>query len=104
VSAKISAFTGLGLEDLRSDITRLADGFQTGAGDELIAINARHAQALEQAKQALGAARQKLIDDTAIELMASDLREMLEAFGQISGKIDNEKILDQLFASFCIGK
>jgi tRNA modification GTPase len=36
--------------------------------------------------------------------MASDLRGALDAFGQISGKVDNEKILDQLFASFCIGK
>jgi tRNA modification GTPase len=40
----------------------------------------------------------------ASELVASDLRSALEAFGEISGKIDNEKVLDRLFATFCIGK
>jgi tRNA modification GTPase len=49
-------------------------------------------------------ARNKLTDEDHKELMASDLRGALEGFGRISGKIDNEKILDQLFASFCIGK
>ena len=38
------------------------------------------------------------------ELLASDLRGALEALGEISGKVDNERVLDQLFASFCIGK
>jgi tRNA modification GTPase len=36
--------------------------------------------------------------------MASDLRAALGAFGEVAGKVDNERILDQLFASFCIGK
>jgi tRNA modification GTPase len=39
-----------------------------------------------------------------VELMASELREALAACGEISGKIDNERMLDHLFASFCIGK
>ena len=50
------------------------------------------------------AARQKLAANEPGELLASDLRAALDAFGQVSGKIDNERILDQLFASFCIGK
>jgi tRNA modification GTPase len=32
------------------------------------------------------------------------LRGAADAFGEISGKIDNEKVLDRLFATFCIGK
>ena len=52
----------------------------------------------------LASAGEKLAANEASELVASDLRVALDAFGQVSGKIDNEKILDQLFASFCIGK
>jgi tRNA modification GTPase len=52
----------------------------------------------------LESARSKLPEERQKELMASDLRGALEAFGRISGKIDNEKMLDRLFASFCIGK
>ena len=85
-------------------IVQLADSFQSQTGEELIAINARHARALGQAKDNLESARLKLTEKTASELVASDLRSALEAFGEISGKIDNEKVLDRLFATFCIGK
>ena len=94
----------MGLETFHVEIARIADSFQTECGDELIAINARHAHALDQAKRSLESAGQKLAAGLATELVASDLRDALDAFGQISGKIDHEKILDQLFASFCIGK
>lgn len=100
----MSALTGLGFESLCAEITRLADGFHPTAGDELIAINARHSHALAQANGGLDAAREKLFTGEANELVASELRSSLAAFGEISGKIDNEKILDQVFATFCIGK
>lgn len=101
---EISALTGQGMDALLALITQLADSFQQDAGDELIAINARHAQALALAHEALDAARQKLAVNAAGELVASDLRSALAAFGEISGKIDNEQVLDRLFATFCIGK
>lgn len=100
----VSALTGSGLEELMSAITSVADSFQAETGDELIAINARHVQALSAAGECLDSAVQKLAAIEATELVASDLRGALDAFGQISGKIDHERVLDRLFASFCIGK
>jgi tRNA modification GTPase len=100
----ISALLGAGLEALQGAITKLAESFHVEIGDELIAINARHSHALNEARAALVAARSKLEANEPSELVASDLRGALDAFGQVSGKIDNERILDQLFASFCIGK
>ena len=35
---------------------------------------------------------------------ADRLRAVLAAYGEITGKVDNERMLDHLFASFCIGK
>jgi len=103
-SVKVSALTGAGFDSFHVEIAKLADAFQIDTGDEVIAINARHAHALGQAGQCLDAASHKLRDKTHTELIASDLRGALDAFGQISGKIDNEQVLDRLFASFCIGK
>lgn len=100
----ISALEGAGLEALQAAITKRAESFHVETGDELIAINARHAHALNQAKENVVSARQKLLAKEPSELVASDLRVALDAFGQVSGKIDNERVLDQLFASFCIGK
>lgn len=101
---RASVLTGEGFDQLGETIVTLAEAFRVELGDELIAINARHAHALEEAKAALNGARQKLAANEAGELVASDLRMALGAFGQVSGKIDNERILDQLFSTFCIGK
>lgn len=103
-SVAVSAKTGLGLEDLRSALIGLADGLAPDTGDDAVAINARHAHALNQAKGDLASAQLKLGENAASELVASDLRGALAALGEISGRVDNERMLDALFANFCIGK
>ncbi len=101
---QISALTGDGLTELTDSVVRLADAFRQGQGDEIIAINSRHADALRRARECLETARQKVAENGAVELLASDLRGALDAFGEIAGKIDNERMLDHLFKTFCIGK
>ena len=103
-SVAVSAKTGLGLEDLRSALIGLADGLAPDTGDDAVAINARHAHALNQAKGDLASAQLKLGENAASDLVASDLRGALAALGEISGRVDNERMLDALFANFCIGK
>ncbi len=100
----ISALHGTGLEALQAAVIKLAESFQVKIGDDLIAINARHTHSLAQARDCLGSARVKLENNNYRELVASDLRAALDAYSQIAGKIDNELVLDHLFASFCIGK
>lgn len=101
---RVSALTGDGIENLVGEIERFGDAFQCTVGEDQIAINARHAQALARASIGLKNTLSRIGSDLAAELVASELREVLDAYGEISGKIDNEKILDQLFAAFCIGK
>jgi tRNA modification GTPase len=100
----VSSLTGIGFEELQSLIVKKADSFRLDSGEELIAINARHAYALESATECLFLAKEKLERIISTELVASDLRDALNSFGEISGKIDNETVLDQLFSNFCIGK
>lgn len=103
-AVQVSALRGDGMEALVARLAEMADRFRTEVGEEIIAINARHAAALERARTALCEAEQKLETEAGIELVASDLRDSLAAFGEIAGKIDNERMLDVLFSSFCIGK
>lgn len=100
---RASALTGVGIEELRTVIAGKADAF-SGSAAEGVAINARHAHALAQARDGLRDALAKLQSNGPVELVASDLRSVLAAFGEITGRIDNERMLDQLFATFCIGK
>ena len=102
--AAVSALHGTGLEGLQACISEMAESFRTDTGEDLIAINARHAGALNEAKSCLEHAASMIRNGNPIELIASELRSTLTSFGQISGKVDHERVLDQLFAAFCIGK
>ena len=99
----VSAVTGSGMEELQSLIVAAAEKFRPDSGD-LIAISARHAQALRQARECLVGAEAKLRANEPMELVASELRGVVTSFGEITGRIDNERMLDALFATFCIGK
>jgi tRNA modification GTPase len=98
-----STVTGAGLDALRAEIVRRIDQVG-GEQDDRIAISVRHAEALAAADVALRAARDKVAKDGPVELLASDLRAALDALGLITGRVDHERMLDHLFAAFCIGK
>ena len=100
----VSALTGAGIETLVAAIAQAADAFQHDIGEDLVAINARHSHALGKVRNDLREGRKKLLEGVPIELVSSDLRSALAALGEILGKIDNERMLDHLFATFCIGK
>ncbi|HVS53043.1 MAG TPA: tRNA uridine-5-carboxymethylaminomethyl(34) synthesis GTPase MnmE [Opitutaceae bacterium] len=100
----VSARSGAGIDELRNAIVECAETFRQELGVEIIAVNARHAQALRDVGGALQRALTLLGENGSIELLASELREALVAMGEIVGRVDNERMLDQLFACFCIGK
>lgn len=100
----VSALTGQGIEHLTNAVSARADSFRCDIGSDAIAVNARHSAALAEAKESLRLALDKLIQNSPTELIASDLRTTLAAFGEITGRIDNDRMLDRLFATFCIGK
>ncbi len=103
-SVFVSAKTGAGIETLEALIVTAADRHQADVGEDTVAINARHAAALETVQRCLEEALDKLRGAESPELLASDLRGALAALEQIAGRIDNERMLDHLFAGFCIGK
>lgn len=101
----ISALSGRGLDELGLEIIRLIEGFTPlAAGSTEIAVNARHAEALRRAESALVLTLSALALRTPMELISNDLRSALDAFGDIAGRVDHERMLDALFAKFCIGK
>jgi tRNA modification GTPase len=71
---------------------------------EGVVVNARHAAALSDAVEALELAAVKLREAEHAELVAADLRDAIEHIGKVVGKVDNERMLDNLFKQFCIGK
>ena len=100
----VSSQTGTGLDELRRTITHRLTENVTAPGSDEIAINARHEDALRRASEALAAALSSLNAKAVPELVASDLRQALQALESILGVGTSEDVLDRLFAQFCIGK
>lgn len=103
----LSALTGRGLEELRGAIVARADSLAPAlVAEEQLAVNARHADALRRTELSLRAvlAGLRATPPQPIELVSADLRAGLDALGEIAGRVDNERMLDSLFATFCIGK
>jgi len=101
---RVSALTGLGIEELENRLQATIDAFNPLACEEFVAVSARHAEALQEAARALETALAQWARAEPAELVASHLREALHALGQITGQVDNEAMLDTLFSTFCIGK
>jgi len=66
--------------------------------------NSRHKRALSLARDSLVHAQQAAKAAMSPEFMALDVREALDHLGAITGETSNEEILDEIFATFCIGK
>lgn len=100
----LSAKTGQGIDTLRHRLATLLEQEIAVPGQDALIVNARHAHALETARSALQSALANMSHHLPAELIASELRLAIEALGEITGRIDNERMLDILFSKFCIGK
>jgi tRNA modification GTPase len=98
----ISAIRGDNLGRLRELLDGIAFG-STSSGGATLALNARHVQAIEEARSALDRALGRSHDSGA-ELIALELREALDALGRILGGVTPDEVLDRIFSTFCIGK
>ena len=93
--------TGKGLETLIKAIThRVKESI--GTTEAPLITRARHRQELTTCQQSLNTFLNSGIEP--LELRAEDLRQAAEAIGRITGRIDVEDILDEIFNAFCIGK
>ena len=98
----ISARTGEGLDLLRERLS--ASQRERFSGEETLVTNLRHYEALRSASESLRRARTGMSTGLAGDLLAQDLRESLHYLGSITGEIDTEEVLGEIFRGFCIGK
>ena len=101
-SLVVSAKTGENLGRLKDELDRRAFG-ESVAGGASLALNARHVRAIGDARDALARAAER-IGDGAAELVALELREALDALGQVVGVVTPDDLLGRIFSAFCIGK
>jgi tRNA modification GTPase len=86
-------------------VERIGRVLSTRVANAGIATRARHRQAMERGLAALQAALDILPHGEAVaEVAAEELRVAIRALDSLVGRIDVEMVLDEIFASFCLGK
>jgi len=98
----VSGKTGQGLEALVGRVTEILSARTAGSG---IMTRERHRVAMTGAIGAMESARAEVLNGPGrTELAAEDLRRAVRAMDSLVGRVDVEDLLDEIFASFCIGK
>jgi tRNA modification GTPase len=101
---RISCLTGSGMENLEHAITAMMMDRAMDDGQSLISINARHQDCLRRALQSMEDTLPQLQAGEDLTLISIELRNAMDALGEIAGKIDSDDILGVIFSRFCIGK
>lgn len=97
----VSALTGAGIDHLAGVIAARAKA-RTDGGEAPALTRHRHRAQLEASLSAL--TRFEAGPKDPVELRAEDLRRAVQALGRITGAVDVEDVLDQVFGRFCLGK
>jgi tRNA modification GTPase len=98
----ISSVTGQGIDDLVAALVQRLEAKAAGAG---MLIRERQRRALFDAAASLESAKNWLYRGNAFaEFVAADLRATSHGLQAMVGQIGVETLLDEIFASFCIGK
>ena len=100
----ISALTGQGIEEMEQAIVNMVMGGTVIASDTPLVSSPRHQASLKQALDHLRAARDDHLAGTSADLVAIDVREAVDALGDITGETASEDLLEAIFSKFCIGK
>ena len=121
-SGDISAFDKLVLQETQSTLWQLsakdrlsvqqftkelANRFQEDLGildDQTVVTNARHANSLLHCSQELQHILDGIENHLTGDLLSFHLRSAISALSAITGEIDNDEVLGNIFSKFCIGK
>lgn len=97
----VSALTGFGLDRLTRRLAGFAQA-RIGSEETPALTQARHRQQLLRCRAALASFLGSPMEE--FELRAEDLRRAAQALGRITGAVDVEEVLGEIFGRFCIGK
>jgi tRNA modification GTPase len=100
---ELSTVTNSGIDTLESTLFNLASSL-AGEAREPATVSLRQREALRSALTSLQAALTAAHDALPNDLIAIDVRDALLSIGEITGEQISERVLDEIFSTFCIGK
>lgn len=103
VDIKISAKTGENVDKLKSLMEEKVLG-SGGLTDGEYIIEERHSSILKSTKEDVDEAISEIEANVPVDAVSIDLKSAWSKLGEISGESANERIIDEIFSKFCVGK
>ena len=100
----ISCKTGEGFKSLRKMLARRINNNMPDLTDRLVVTSARHKQKLDNFLASFRLAKKSIAQSESPELTALELRRGINEIDEITGRVYNDEILENIFSRFCIGK
>lgn len=101
-SVELSAVTGEGLDKLGEEVKRMFPMPDAPAGE--ILTNARQAEAVQRALDALYISRRDMDAGCTPDIVLTELEEAMSALGELTGRTVREDVTNRIFERFCVGK
>lgn len=101
---KISALNEIGIEELYSKISELFNLNEINVDNEIVITNIRHKNLITKAINNVNKARETIDNNMPSDIVAINIKDILEDLGEITGEEVTENIINEIFAKFCLGK
>lgn len=99
----ISCEKNINIDKLKDKLYTFVTQKNTNNNSTII-TNSRHIQALQESLENIQKAIDGIDKFIDLSLIAIDIKNVWLNLGDITGNSDNEKIIDDIFAKFCVGK
>lgn len=100
----VSAVEEIGIRELEVEIRNLFFSGNLSFNDEVYITNARHKEALEEAKKSLELVKNSIEMCMPEDFFSIDLMSAYESLGRIIGEEIGEDLVNEIFSKFCMGK
>ncbi len=100
----VSALEETGIQELEEEIRCMFFSGKLSFDDEVYITNARHKEALEEAKSSLELVKQSIEMNMPEDFFSIDLMNAYESLGRIVGEAVGEDLVNEIFSKFCTGK
>ena len=100
----ISAKNKVGIDELKTAISRMFFEGDLLFNDEIVITNARHKDQLSLALESLNLVKQSIENGMPEDFFSIDLLNAYDFLGNIIGASVDEDLIDEIFEKFCMGK